>query len=70
MGIVALARHRLKKVLLYRQVDINFIVNAEPDSFAQSFARVHGPCNCAIAFRVADVGFAYRRAVELGACVI
>ena len=67
MGFVAVARHRSKHVLLYRQGDINFIVNAEPDSFAQSFARVHGPCICAIAFRVADAGFAYRRAVELGA---
>ncbi len=45
MGFVAVARHRSKNVLLYRQGDINFIVNAEPDSFAQSFARVHGPCD-------------------------
>jgi 4-hydroxyphenylpyruvate dioxygenase len=67
LGFVAVARHRSKNVLLYRQGDINFIVNAEPDSFAQSFARVHGPCICAIAFRVADAAFAYRRAVELGA---
>ena len=65
MGFVAVARHRSKEVLLYRQGDINFIVNAEPDSFAQSFARVHGPCICAIAFRVADAAVAYRRAVEL-----
>ena len=41
-------------MLLYRQGDVNFIVNAEPDSFAQSFARVHGPSICAIAFRVKD----------------
>ena len=54
MGFVAVAKHRSKNVLLYRQGDVNFIVNAEPDSFAQSFARVHGPCICAIAFRVAD----------------
>ena len=43
MGFTAIARHRSKNVLLYRQGDINFIVNAEPNSFAQSFARVHGP---------------------------
>ena len=24
---------------------MNFIVNAEPDSFAQGFARVHGPAS-------------------------
>jgi 4-hydroxyphenylpyruvate dioxygenase len=67
MGFSAVARHRSKNVLLYRQGDVNFIVNGEADSFAQSFARVHGPCICAIAFRVKDAAYAYRRAVELGA---
>ncbi|MBM3524257.1 MAG: 4-hydroxyphenylpyruvate dioxygenase, partial [Alphaproteobacteria bacterium] len=45
----------------------NFIVNAEPDSFAQAFARVHGPSACAMAFRVADAAKAFARAVKLGA---
>ncbi len=54
MGFIAIARHRAKNVLLYRQGEINFIVNAEPGSFAQAFARVHGPSICAIAFRVKD----------------
>jgi 4-hydroxyphenylpyruvate dioxygenase len=54
-------------VTLYRQGEINFIINAEPDSFAQRFARLHGPSICAIAFRVADAGKAYQRALELGA---
>ena len=30
MGFTAVARHRAKNVLLYRQGDVNFIVNAEP----------------------------------------
>ena len=67
MGFVAVARHRHKKVTLYRQGGVNFIINAEPDSFAQRFARLHGPSICAIAFRVRDAGHAYRRALELGA---
>ncbi len=67
MGFVAIARHRHKKVLLYRQGGINFIVNAEPDSFAQRFARLHGPSICAIAFRVQDARSAYERAQSLGA---
>ena len=67
MGFVAVARHRSKRVTLYRQGDVNFVLNAEPDSFAQSFARVHGPSVCAIAFRVKDAAFAFRRALELGA---
>ena len=49
LGFTAIARHRSKNVLLYRQGEINFIVNAEPGSFAQAFARVHGPSICAIA---------------------
>jgi len=67
MGLPAVARHRSKDVTLHRQGDINFIVNAERDSFAQKFARAHGPCACAMAFRVADAAFAYTRALELGA---
>ena len=67
MGFTAIARHRHKDVTLYRQGDINFIINAEKDSFAQRFARKHGPSVCAIALRVKDAAFAYRRALELGA---
>ena len=67
LGFTAVARHRRKKVTLYRQGEINFILNAEPDSFAQRFARLHGPSICAIAFRVADAGRAYQRAISLGA---
>lgn len=67
MGFKPVARHRHKQVTLYRQGEINFIVNAEPDSFAQRFARLHGPSICAIAFRVQDARKAYERALELGA---
>ena len=67
MGFKAIARHRHKNVLLYRQGGINFILNAEPDSFAQRFARQHGPSVCAIAFRVHDAKAAYERAISFGA---
>jgi 4-hydroxyphenylpyruvate dioxygenase len=67
MGFAAVARHRHKDVTLYRQGEVNFIINAEPDSFAQRFARLHGPSICAIAFRVRGAAAAYRRALELGA---
>ena len=67
MGFKPVARHRHKNVLLYRQGTINFLINAEPDSFAQRFARQHGPSVCAIAFRVHDAKAAYERAVSLGA---
>src|SRR5919112_655207 len=67
MGFSAVARHRSKDVTLYKQGDVNFILNAEPESFAQAFARLHGPSVCAIAFRVKDAAAAYDRAVRLGA---
>ena len=67
MGLPAVARHRSKNVTLHNQGDINFIINAEHDSFAQKFARAHGPCACAMAFRVADARVAYARALNLGA---
>ena len=67
MGFTPIAKHRHKNVTLYRQGGINFIINAEPDSFAQRFARQHGPSVCAIAFRVQDAKAAYERAISLGA---
>jgi 4-hydroxyphenylpyruvate dioxygenase len=67
MGFVAAARHRSKNVTLYKQGEVNIILNAEPESFAQAFARLHGPSVCAIAFRVKDAAAAYDRAIKLGA---
>ncbi|MHA6848647.1 4-hydroxyphenylpyruvate dioxygenase [Ralstonia syzygii] len=67
MGFSLVARHRSKDVLLYRQGDINFIVNHEPNSPAAYFAAEHGPSACGMAFRVKDSHQAYARALELGA---
>jgi len=67
LGFTLVARHRSKDVLLYRQGDINFIVNREPRSLAWYFAAEHGPSACGLAFRVRDAHKAYYRALELGA---
>jgi 4-hydroxyphenylpyruvate dioxygenase len=67
LGFPVTARHRSKNVTLHNQGDINFIINAEPDSFAQGFAREHGPSACAMAFRVKDAAAAYKRCIDLGA---
>ena len=67
MGFSLVARHRSKDVLLYRQNEINFIVNREPHSPAAYFAAEHGPSACGMAFRVKDSHKAYKRALELGA---
>ncbi len=67
MGFSLVARHRSKDVALYRQGEINFIVNREPRSAAGYFAAEHGPSACGLAFRVKDSHKAYARALELGA---
>lgn len=67
MGFKAVARHRTQAVTLYRQGDVNYLVNAEPDSFAARFAKIHGPSACGMGFRVADAQRVYRRATAMGA---
>jgi 4-hydroxyphenylpyruvate dioxygenase len=67
MGFTAIAKHRERKVTLYRQGDINFLVNEEPDSFAADFARAHGPSACGFAIRVADAARARAWAIDRGA---
>lgn len=67
MGFSLVAKHRSKDVVLYRQGEINFIVNREPKSVAGYFAAEHGPSACGMAFRVQDAHLAYNKALELGA---
>src|SRR5258706_1086031 len=67
MGFRAVARNRFKNVTLHRQGDINFLINAEPDSFAQQFARAHGGSVCAMGFRVKDGAYGFKRVLELAA---
>ena len=64
MGFAAIAKHRSKDVVLYRQGQINFIINHEPDSFAQAFAKVHGPSICAFAIRVKNAAECFNRAIR------
>lgn len=66
LGFTAVARHRSKNVTLYRQGNINFILNEEANCYASYFAEEHGPCACGMAFRVKDSHQAYQRALEMG----
>jgi len=67
LGFAEVARHRSKDVSLFRQGDINFVVNREPKSPAAYFAAEHGPSACAMAFRVRDSHQAFQRALAQGA---
>jgi len=67
MGFTHVATHRSKAVDLWRQGDINFIINYEPKSWAYYYAEEHGPSACGMAFRVKDAKATYARAIEQGA---
>lgn len=67
MGFSAVARHRTKAITVYRQGDVNYLVNEEPGSHGHRFVAAHGPCAPAMAFRVVDAQAAYDRAIALGA---
>ena len=67
MGYSPVARHKTKNITVYRQGDINFILNAEPGSFATRFVTAHGPCAPSMAWRVVDAKHAFAHAVRLGA---
>ena len=54
MGFTAVARHRSKDVLRFKQGDVNFILNMEPRGQAAGFRGAHGPSINAMAFRVHD----------------
>ena len=51
LGFTPVAKHKSKKITLYRQGDCTFLVNEEPDSFASAFAEKPGPCACGFAIR-------------------
>ena len=70
MGFTKIARHRSKNVQLWRQGDINFILNAEKSSHAEGFYNAHGPSANAMAFRVRDAKAAIERARSLGAEIV
>lgn len=67
LGFAEVAQHRSKRVWLFKQGDINFIVNAEPSSQAEAFSRKHGPSVCGMAWRVKDANKALAHAIENGA---
>ena len=67
LGFRPVARHLSKDVTLYRQGPMNFLLNAEPDSFASRFAGEYGAGVCAIGIRVDNAARAFERAIDLGA---
>lgn len=67
MGYVEVARHKSRDISLYRQGDINYILNRDRDSHAGRFVDAHGPCAPAMAWRVVDAQHALQCALDDGA---
>jgi 4-hydroxyphenylpyruvate dioxygenase len=67
MGYVEVARHKRRDISLYRQGDITYVLNRDPNTHAARFVAAHGPCAPAMAWRVVDAQHALRCALEYGA---
>lgn len=67
IGFTKVARHKSKNVYLWRQGNINIILNYQPESYASYFFNEHGPSACAMGFKTKDAAKAYKKALELGA---
>ena len=66
-GFQKIGQHKRKQVMLYRQNQVNFVINNEPSTFAAKFAKQHGPSICATGFRVKSAARAFEQAVARGA---
>lgn len=66
-GFQKIGQHKRKQVTLYRQNQVNFIINNEPGTFAAKFAKQHGPSICATGFRVKSAPKAFDEAIKRGA---
>lgn len=67
LGFAPVAQHISKAVTLWRQGEINLVVNTEKEGFAHSAYVMHGTSVCDIGLRVEDAVAAVNRAEILGA---
>ncbi|MDA7415362.1 TIM barrel protein [Xenophilus arseniciresistens] len=65
LGFARIGRHRSKAVTLYRQGQVHFIVNAQPDSFARQRFELHGTSVCALGLLAQDPEGAAARATAM-----
>ncbi len=67
MGFRHVGNHKSKKVALWRQGNINIVINTETTGFARSAYLTHGTGVCDIGLKVSDAGKTAQRAEALGA---
>jgi len=67
MGFTAVAAHKQRNVVLWRQGDVCYLANAEPNAYAADFTVKHGPSAVGMGWHMVDPIHAYERAIGLGA---
>lgn len=60
-------KHKAKNIVLYKQNDIVFLQDLNPNGFATQFVDAHGPSISAMGWRVKDAQFAFEEAIRRGA---
>ena len=70
MGFRPIAKHRSREVLLYRQGEMNVVVNAHFAGLPRSVRPSEVPVIAAVALRVRDAAAAYRHAIDRGAWAV
>ncbi len=66
-GMTEVAHHKSLPLKLFRQNDINLVVNQTENSFASEFKKMHGPSICGMGMRVKNAQQAFSEAVKRGA---
>lgn len=67
LGFAPVAQHTHEDITLYKQGDIEFIINAARNCQAEEHAKTHGPGACAMGFKVENAEAALAYAVDHGA---
>ncbi len=67
MGFTAVSRHKAKAITRYRQGNVSYLVNEEPNSFASDFAQAHGPSACGFAIFVKNGDACFTEVISRGA---
>ncbi len=66
-GFTKIAQFKDQQIYLYRQNEINFILNTQPGNFASQFTKSHGPSISSTGFKFKNAEEAYKKALERGA---
>ena len=67
MGFAHVANHKRRRIELWQQGDVSYLINMEPGSHAAHFIEEHGPCAPSMGWRVVDAKHAFDHAVKMGA---